>query len=100
MSLNLLPSRKSRRLNYTQEKEVSADGAPATKQCPRCRRVFPRTAEYFNKDKSKPGGLKSHCKDCTRLANRKYFYQTGKYKRQQQSTQVVWHEPLAKTTRK
>ena len=35
-----------------------------TKQCTKCKRWLPTTTEYFNKDKSKPCGLRPRCKEC------------------------------------
>lgn len=34
------------------------------KQCTKCKRCFPATTEYFNKDKSKFCGLRPRCKGC------------------------------------
>ncbi len=42
------------------------------KRCNKCGNDFPATLEYFHKDRDKPDGLATFCKECKRLANRGY----------------------------
>jgi hypothetical protein len=85
MSLNLKPSEYSLRLRYPDDVQAKIP----IKLCPRCMKSYPYTIEYFAGDRSKSSGLKSHCRNCTRIANRKYHYTTNKYKRPKESTQVT-----------
>jgi len=36
------------------------------KRCPKCKEKYPATVEYFYSNKSKPLGLTTYCKDCTK----------------------------------
>lgn len=42
------------------------------KQCGECGEEFPRTEKYFDKDKRRPDGLQSTCKECHRKYDKKY----------------------------
>jgi hypothetical protein len=42
------------------------------KRCPRCTNQYPRTPEFFHRDKNTPGGLHSCCKQCTRIEGIEY----------------------------
>ena len=35
------------------------------RRCGKCHKVWPATAEYFNRNKPDPSGLFCHCKECT-----------------------------------
>lgn len=48
-------------------------GAAQTKICTKCGQEKPATAEYFNRQKTKPDGLRSHCKDCRKDEHKKYY---------------------------
>lgn len=43
------------------------------KRCTRCGNPFPRTNEYFCKDKTIKDGLGSMCKECNRAKGREYY---------------------------
>lgn len=43
------------------------------KECPRCKKSYPQTEEYFHKDKSMKSGLKGHCKQCALKAASGYY---------------------------
>jgi hypothetical protein len=42
------------------------------KTCPTCKISYPRTSEFFNKDKNRKFGLGFYCRDCTREHSKKY----------------------------
>ncbi len=45
------------------------------RRCNYCGQTFPRTADYFPRDKNRKGGVKSICRECNRAMHRK----GGKY---------------------
>ena len=51
-----------------------------TKQCTKCRGVFPATLEFFHKSKRKKDGLHLQCKSCTNQAQRRRAKQRNKNK--------------------
>lgn len=54
------------------------------KRCTKCREEYPPTKEYFQKDKSRPGGLFPQCKNCTRASDRERSHGRLAYNRE-------WH---------
>jgi hypothetical protein len=61
-----------------------------TKQCTKCKQVFPATLEYFQSNRGRKDGLHSWCKICKRKDQRKYnhlYYQAN-------------HEKILERTRK
>jgi hypothetical protein len=50
------------------------NGNPLEKRCSKCRRFFPATLEFFNKDKKHTDGLRSDCKECRKSPNQRPQY--------------------------
>lgn len=53
------------------------------KSCSTCGREFPPTADYFYRDKQKPGGLHSQCKTCRNITQKDYREQNREKRNEQ-----------------
>lgn len=43
------------------------------KQCSLCGQKYPATPEYFSKNRTRKGGLRYECKQCSRKENKRYY---------------------------
>jgi len=46
--------------------------SPDDKHCPKCKEWFPRTQEFWNKNRSRSDGYQSYCKQCDSAISRNY----------------------------
>lgn len=56
-----------------------------TKACPKCRKVFPATTEYFVQNRTKRDGLGTYCRSCSRTYKREWARNRTEKLRQFQS---------------
>jgi len=76
---------------------------PRIKKCPRCKRSYRLTPEFWCKDRHRSTGFKAHCKQCTRLKNRIHYHNIikprqliDKYNQPSEEPveDLVWHETI------
>ena len=49
------------------------------KTCPGCEESYPRTSEFFNKDRNRKFGLGYYCRDCTKEKSKNYSRRPRSY---------------------
>ena len=73
--------------------------------CTKCGRSFPRTVEYFHRQKGRPDGLRSWCKECNCADarrwgsdNREYARAAARaYAKRHRAEACLWHASWART---
>ena len=53
-------------------------GVNNCKKCNRCKKEFPATAEFFQRDRSTPSGFFTYCKDCASIKRRERYLKNRK----------------------
>jgi len=48
-----------------------------TKHCPRCKKPFPQSSQYFYRNKNSKDGLSSYCKNCSKENLKEWYKKTG-----------------------
>ncbi len=59
-----------------------------TKHCTRCSKLLPATPEYFPRTGGKAGGLRSRCKNCTKVAHRRW---NDEHREENQASRRRWN---------
>lgn len=63
------------------------------KQCSKCKQFFPATPQFFTRDKTKPGGWYSSCKNCCRTYHKRPDVIERERKQRKEAWQALKNDP-------